>query len=184
MTRTQQTIAIFLAAVLSMGVIGFVYERCVQPQEPVWATGGRAVHWEASKLPLDVWWAEDTYPRATRMAIASWNQAAGCELFREHSKGEPDVSINLASLGDGPHGGEGVAGAFYRDGKVLILLYQPLIVGPDLVVIHHELGRALGLADDVFGTMKPNRDVGMDAPLQTPFVTEMDAAALNARYCL
>jgi hypothetical protein len=162
--------------------IGVAYNKCVVPQQAVWDTE-KDVHWDRSMIPLKV---NGEYKEALVEAVKLWNDQADCDLFVIHES--PTIVVVQGTIEVGQESEDWAAHADVvkvggKPTRGIITVHVPLMVGTDLVVLHHELGHELGLAHDRSRTMKPIAEEEVGGRQEMVLAQDKDIDALNERYC-
>lgn len=173
-------IAVFLLGVLGIASIGVFHRLFVYPQEKVWAPEGAL--WT---IPMPITISTDIarYERALELAVEQVNQEIGCEIFRVSR--DSMVAIVEGTIEVGAESEDWAAGASVnRSGtRGEVVVYRPLMVGTDLLVIKHEAGHLLGLAHEHFGLMRPVTKERIGGPIWSANFSDKDSRAIAGRYC-
>jgi len=171
----------------AVGIAGVAigYTKCVQPHEAVWDPLGR--HWD--HVPLSVRWHGTDWGAHTESfeaAIATFNRAAGCDLFVVAES--PSADVNIHGANGAPCRKSGVvlkedeaAGAYLcPDGTGDIQISAPGMVTTSYFIAYHELGHVIGLAHDDFtlSVMHEKAPTFAEDPTK-PKLTDKDAEALK-----
>lgn len=165
-------------------VLAACTHTCERGQEPVWSS--LAYTWPDRPLVVS---DDSTFDDALEAAVDYWNDNVGCRLL-EYRPNEPAAHVQVSS--GAPPAGTDVAKHCPAYGACTAMAYAPVptayvyYVSPstidvDFCVLAHELGHALGLADDVgrrLSVMGSCADRGA-----ATLVTQADREALYDRYC-
>lgn len=169
--------------------------------EPTWAPESPAKWPERS---LSVWISPDLgeHAEGAELALEAVNDAAGCKVLRRASaRKQAQIEIDSGGCDESTHAGC----AFYdpAEHRAILRIAHPGTVTQSYLIAQHELGHALGLADD--GAVDAPQDPG-EWRWMRPFVSAMtinvaehgnrleagqllpafstdDSDALRARYC-
>lgn len=167
--------------IIGMAAIGIVYERLVQPLEPVWLDK------EVRALPLGTGVEAEDFQEATEYAVRLWNDTAGVDLF-VMAPADPGgirvLSANGEPCGDPwrPKDEEGHSATAYQcpDGTWEIHVSKPGNIHEQLYFVAHEMGHIIGLADDKRGNRLMNNRL-KEVP-EMILVSDKDRAAVRERY--
>jgi hypothetical protein len=150
-------------------------------------SAGQPVVWEKDRLPLRYFIGVDpivnTYKDEIKRAAQLWNREVGRTLFEETNIiGDANVIVREGSVTEGG----GLAATYhYGDGTPTLAMVEirGSACAPEMyVVMAHEFGHVLGLADDQRGLMGPITVDYCSGELFWVLPTDSDRALLRRTY--